>query len=83
MPPPIETPDHDDLTLDDLVIPLLHAAIQAGHAVDQLRSLAELHPEADPPAHRQVRQALTTLTNVQHTLINAADEIHHEDPADR
>lgn len=82
MSPPM-LPLDDDPTPDDLVVPLLHAAVQAGHTADRLRALAERHPGADPPAQRQVRQAIAIMIEVQQALIRAADNLHHHGRTDR
>jgi hypothetical protein len=80
MHPQPEPPDEDDPSLDDLVVPLLHAALQARYAADKLRTLAERNPDAAPPARRQVSQAITTISSVQHILIRTADQIRHGGP---
>jgi hypothetical protein len=75
-PPPSATEEE----VRDLVTSLLHGAMQASHALDQLEKLARHPPTSDPTALHQVTEAITTMARVRSALIHNADRLTDEFP---
>ena len=62
-------PEHQDL-----LIRLLHAAVQAAHAAEQLERFAATDP-GDPVAAADLVEAIEALTRTRSGLIAAAEEL--------
>ena len=71
----IPSPVATDEAVRDLVNSLLHGAMQASHALDQLKKLAGQSPDSDPTTLNQVTEAIHTMARVRSALIHNADRL--------
>lgn len=75
----IPSPAASDEAVRDLVSSLLCGALQASHALDQLKKLAAQSPDSDPTALNQVTDAISTMARVRSALIHNADRLTDDD----
>jgi hypothetical protein len=75
------SPPANDEAMRDLITSLLHGAMQASHALDQLKKLAGHAPDGDRSALDQVTQAISTMARVRSALIDNADRLTDDGPA--
>jgi hypothetical protein len=67
---PLQSPD-----VQDLIILLLHTAVQVGGTLECLDRFAGLCPEADPGLAMDLAEAMQVMSGARTTLIRCADEL--------
>jgi hypothetical protein len=75
------SPPATDEAMRDLITSLLQGAMQASHALDQLKKLAGQAPDGDHTALEQVTQAISTMARVRSALIDNASRLTDGDSA--